>query len=76
MGKGPELTSMQPCYWYSDKVEYVCGFIKLFCITFRERMIIGSVSYRNRYWAYRIGYFCIGRITQEIKEWSAARECH
>jgi len=34
-------------------------------LNIRERTIIGSVSYRNRYWVYivsnRIGYCCIGR---------------
>jgi len=47
-----------------------CIFLKI-CYTTdtletRERTIIGSVSYRIRYWAYpivsnRIGYFCIGQ---------------
>ena len=30
-------------------------------IYYRERTIIGSVSYRNRYWVFDIGYFCIGQ---------------
>ena len=44
--------------------------VSSYCKMCRERTIIGSVSYRNRYWVYRIevsnriSYCCIGRYTR------------
>jgi len=58
---------------------------------YRERTIIGLVSYLYRYWQYRIGYCCIGRyyvhhcrfincwrvaLHTMIKGWSSTRHPH
>ena len=40
----------------------------------REQTIIGSVSYRNRYWAYRrIGYFCMADTSLQVQQLLTSR---
>ena len=37
-----------------SQIVFACRFICTLCLIIRERTIIGSVSYQNRYWVYRI----------------------
>jgi len=53
------------------------GDVTVFCrraVIIRKQTIIGSVSYRNRYWAYRrIGYFCMADTSLQVQQLLTSR---